>query len=318
MLIVRQTIAKVLPDSMHARWDSWTSAWLPNAMLPTLAASIVPPLLGTSSNPVAQGVLCCAAMLGLNASVLAWAKRGRKEWTLPHQEWKDACVRVEEKLKSIVHMPHMHRTGALCDLSYILKSAEMDRLAVQANMSSALGLPNENVVTTDWMEGYTTGNMSAMMLKPDVLGGIHAHLGFTQTDIDQWVEASYIQRIHNDLNSPLPGTVASLAKMADGNPATMAYYLLKRPAYIERKKIYNPSFAVKWEDDDASAWFQQTQWPKAVELMHHLHAQTSTAANPVPIAGAMDLYRQVMQGREVAKEPSVDGQLFDMELSSNP
>lgn len=316
MLIVRSTVAKVLPASMHSRWDTWTAAWLNEAtVLPTLVTGFVPPFLGTSSSPVLQGALCCAGMFGINASVKAWTKRNRKEWTFPHHQWKSACAKIEAKLKGIVHMPHMYRTGALCDLSYVLKDAELDRLGRAAKLAQSLGIPSDKIVTTDWMQSYTTGNMSAMMLKPDVLGGLHMHLGFGQTDIDQWVEASYIQRIHSDLKDPLPGTVQALANLADANPATMGFYLQKHPAYTERKKIYDPSFVVKWDEDESSAWFQKTQWPKTVELMHQMQAQSSTPANPVPIPGAMDLYRQVMRGQEMQHAPAVDGALFDIDMS---
>lgn len=311
MLIVRSAFAKILPESMHSRWDTWASVWLPQPMLPTLAASFPAAFLTSPNNPAVQGALCCAGMFGLNAAVIAWTKRGRKEWTLPHAQWKTACAKVEDKMRGIVHMPHMYRMGALCDLSYVLKDADVERVVVVAKQLKALGLPTENVMPTGLMMGaYSNGNMSAQMLRPEMLQHVHTRLDFTELDIDQWVEASYIQRIHSDLMKPMPGTIDALAKMANDNPATMAFYLLKYPEYTERKKIYDSSFLVQWGNDASSAWFQKTLWPKKVELMHNLNAQTSTEKAPVP--SAMELYRQVMRGKQAQTEPTFDGGLFEM------
>ena len=300
MLIVRDTFAKILPKSMHSRWDTWSSVWLPQPMLPTLTASFAATLISSpiqSTLPGVQGALCCAGIFGLNASIIAFSKRGRKEWTLPHEQWKTACAKVETKMRGIVHMPHMYRMGALCDLSLALKDAEMERLATAAKKLKALGFPTEKVVTTGWTEGYNAGNTSVLMLKPEMLHEVHTRLGFTELDIDQWVEASYIQRIHADLNKPMLGTIEALAKMADDNPATMALYLQKHPAYTERKKIYDSSFVV--------------QWPKTVELMHELHAQISTENVPVP--SAMDLYRHVMNAKTAHEPLGLDGRVFEMD-----
>lgn len=314
MLIVRNTFAKILPESMHSRWDTWSSVWLPQPILPTLTASFAATLISSpiqSTIPGVQGALCCAGIFGLNASIIAFSKRGRKEWTLPHEQWKTACAKVEEKMRGIVHMPHMYRMGALCDLSYVLKDAEMERLAAAAKQLKALGLPTDKNITTGWMEGYRSGNMSAQMLNPEMLRDVHTWLGFTELDIDQWVEASYIQRVHSDLNKPMPGTVDALAKMANENPASMAFYLQKYPAYTERKKIYDSSFVVQWGNDASSAWFQKTHWPKTVELMHELHANMSTEEVPVP--SAMALYKQIMNAKNAQILLGVDGDVFDMD-----
>ena len=312
MLIVRSAFAKILPESMHSRWDTWASVWLPQPALPTLTASFAAPFLTNPNNPAVQGALFCAGLFGLNAAVVAWAKRGRKEWTLPQQEWKNACTKAEAKMRGIVHMPHMYRMGALCDLSFVLKDIEQERLVAIVKQLQVLALKTDDTIPTAWMEGYTNGNMSAMILTPDKLRDVHTALDFTELDIDQWVEASYIQRVHSDLNKPMPGTVDALAKLANDNPATMAFYLQKYPAYTGRTKIYDPSFIVQWDNDAPSAWFQRTHWPKTVELMHMLHAQKSTKEVP----SAMELYRHVMRGKQAQTEPTVDGGLFEMDTMS--
>lgn len=315
MLIVRSAFAKILPESMHSRWDTWASVWLPQPALPTLTASFAASFLTNPNNPAVQGALCCAGMFGLNAAVIAWARRGRKEWTLPHEQWKTACAKAEEKMRSIVHMPHMYRMGALCDLSYVLKDAEMERGAAVAKQLKTLGLPTESFMPLGvMMETYSNGKISAQMLKPQMLQHVHTRLGFTELDIDQWVEASYIQRVHSDLKNPMPGTVNALAQIANDNPAAMAFYLQKYPTYTARKKSSDNSFGVHWGNKASSAWFQKTQWPKKVEMLYDLYAQIS--ADEAPATSAMELYRQVMRGKQAQKETTFDGGLFEMDTMS--
>ena len=312
MLIVRSTFAKILPESMHSRWDTWASVWLPSPALPTIVASVGATLITSAKAPGLQAALCCAGLLGVHASMIAWNKSNRKAWVLPQQEWKDACTKVEEKIRGIVHMPHLYRMGALCDLSSVLKDIEMERLVAVVKQLKGLGLQSDDIVPTAWMDGYTNGNMSAMMLTPEKLCDVHKALEFTKQDIEQWVEASYIQRIHSDLSNPMPGTVNALAKMANDNPAAMAFYLQKHPSYTDRKKIYDSSFAVQWSNDEASGLFKKTQWPQLVELMHDLHAQTSTGQTPVPCA--LDLYREVMAAKQAPALPGIDGNVFEMDM----
>ena len=124
MLIVRSAFAKILPKSMHSRWDTWASVWLPEPVPHTMAATFGATLISSpiqAAIPGLYGALCCVGMLGLSTSVIAWNKRNQKEWTLPHEQWQTACAKVETKLRGIVHMPHLYRMGALCDLSFVLK-----------------------------------------------------------------------------------------------------------------------------------------------------------------------------------------------------
>lgn len=326
MLIVRSAIQKVLPASMHSRWDTWSAIWLPEkTVLPTLVASFVPPFIGTSSNPVLLGTLCCAGMLGLNASFAACQKRNRQEWTLPHDAWKNACAKVEAKLQGIVHMPHIYRTSALCDLSFVLKDAELERLCHTKELSLSptadIALYSRRVLAlgekmNDWTEGYTTGTISALLLKPHILDEIHANLNFDEHDIYQWVEASYLQRVHEDLKEPLPGTIDAISVLANENPATMAFYMHRYADYFDRKRKADEKVRIKWDATPSFQWFAKTQWPALVAMMQDLQVKCQSPESLQDeyfVLSPLDCYRQVMNGKNVERGPAIDGILFEMD-----
>ena len=138
MLIVQKALANGFPKHMHPRVDTWLKTWMPDPSYNTaLAASAAPAFL--SNQPVMMAALYAAGVVSINASLLAWRLRGRKEWTLPHDGWKTAVANIEKKLAPLVHMPHIHRTSALCDLSMVLKDMEMSRLVADARSNKAAG-----------------------------------------------------------------------------------------------------------------------------------------------------------------------------------
>lgn len=295
MLLAPQQFAKLLPASMHARWDTWSKAWLPTQILPGIFMGAVLPTMNNSAHPLAHGALYVAAIAGFNASAISWHLRGRKEWTLPHDAWKTACENIEKKLSPTLHMPYRYRISAMCSLSQVLKSAELQRLEMLAKDAAA----NPNLrykppaTVADWSDSYQAGTISAMLLKPEMLDTIHTNLGFTQLDIERWLEASYLHTIHEELIRPLPGTLDTIAQMANDNPATMAYYLLRHNRGVAQKLRLpdDEKHDGFWDDSPALPWFEKTTWAQYVENAQTIYNQLNDAG-PTSLL-AMDLYRQV-------------------------
>lgn len=301
---------------MHSRWETWSKVWFPNGLISPVivgAALTGQVLTSSASHPILQSTLFCASLLGVSASSVAWAKRGRKEWTLPHDSWKDACAKVEQKLQRIVHQPHLYRVSALSDLSSVLKDAELERIgtARQKVRKEDMSEHDANTYVGVWKNDYTVGNIAAALLTPDVLNKVHLHFGFNQSDVEQWVEASYLHRIYQDLKSPLSGTIASLVHLANDNPATMAFHLQSYPTYIDQKNMFNNNCPVKWADASASTWLSKTQWPSVVTLLYDMQENTPKHKTGGTLS-AMELYRQVMRGKQAQTEPTFDGGLFEM------
>lgn len=267
MLIVQKTLTNVFPQHMHTRVDTWLKTWFPDSTSNVIVtASAAAPAL-FSAHPVLQTTLTIAGIVGVNSALLAWRLRGRQEWTLPHDSWKTAVANVEKKLAPLVYMPHIHRTSALCDLSGVLKDMEMTRLAANARANKAAGRPLATPPSPEWMDGYTTGTISALMLRPDVLDRVHQNLGFGQEAIEQWVEASYLQRIYQDIPNPLPGTRDALVQLSNKNPATMAFYFVRHPSPLKGDGWY-----ARPDQEKATQWFSQTQWPSWVATTREMHA----------------------------------------------
>ena len=329
MLLVQKALAKAFPKHMHPRVDTWLKTWMPDPSYNTsLAASAAAPAF-LSNQPLMLAALYAAGVVSINASLLAWRLRGRKEWTLPHDGWKTAVANVETKLAPLVHMPHIHRTSALCDLSMVLKDMEMSRLAAVGRAKRAAGQTTTLVHTGDWLEGYTTGTISALMLRPDILDRVHQNLGFGQEAIEQWVEASYLQRIYQDINSALPGTRDALVQLSNKNPATMAFYFVRYPHYFEVDPARQLSTqSQQSQGEKATEWFGQTQWPSWVASMREMHAlldptpatDAKARSHAPPGPSPWELYQLATQRHVIQNDNGLplDGSIFEAAESFAP
>lgn len=313
MLIAPKIFEKLLPTSMHSRWDTWSKTWLPLQILPGMTMGFVLPTMNNSAHPLALGALYAAGIAGFNASAMVWHLRNRKEWNLPHEAWKNACEKIENKLRPSLNMPHRYRMSALCNLSQVLKSAEIQRLQV---LSAETAVPKvrhrAQAITTDWSDSYRAGTIAAMLLKPEMLDTLHTNLGFTQTDIERWVEASYLHTIHEELLRPLPGTLDTIAALANDNPATMAFYLFKHNRGVAKLRQYGagdeeqPEF---WDESPNLAWFEKTVWAPYVQNAQNIYNQLNADEHTELLA--MDLYKQIAH-HQPNMEP-VDSNVFDAE-----
>lgn len=300
MLIVRSAFAKILPESMHSRWDTWSNVWLSDGLFSPIVLGTA--LTGTifassSSTSTLQRTLLCTSFVGFSVASVTWKCRRKKDWTLPHDAWKDACAKIEKKLQHIVYQPHLYRVRALCDLSSVLKDAELKRIGTERQQVREEDMSEYDTKTYVgvWTNDYAVGNISVKLLAPDVLNEIHLHLGFNQNDLEQWVEASYLQRICEDLKSPLPGTTDSIVRLANDNPAILAFYLR----------------SVEWDETPASMWFSKTQWPSVVAVLQDVQEQIPTNKTK-DVPSAMELYKHVMRGKQAQTEPTFDGGLFEI------
>ncbi len=329
MLIFQKALANAFPKHLHPRVDTWLKTWMPDPSYSTaLAASAASPAF-LSNQPVMMAALYAAGVVSINASLLAWRLRGRKEWTLPHDGWKTAVANVETKLAPLVHMPHIHRTSALCDLSMVLKDMEMTRMVADARSNKAAGRPLADPPSTKWMDGYTTGTISALMLHPDVLDRVHRNLGFGQKCIEQWVEASYLQRIYQDINSALPGTRDALVQLSNENPATMAFYFVRYPHYFEVDPTRQLSTqSQQSQGERATEWFGQTQWPSWVASTREMHAlldptpatDAKARSHVPPGPSPWELYQLATQRHVIQNDNGLplDGSIFDTAESFAP
>ncbi len=323
MLLVQNALAKAFPERMHPRVDTWLKTWVSNSTPASLIFVTAP--AAASNQPLLYATLSMAGVLGINAALLARQMRHRKEWSLPHNAWQAAVHKVEAKLSKFTHRPHIHRISALCDLSSVLKDMEMSRLAANARANKAAGRPLADPPHPDWMGSYTNGTISAALLLPDVLDRVHQHLGFGQDAIEQWVEASYLQRIYQDIPNPLPGTRDALVQLSNENPATMAFYFVRYPHIFENDE---GTWTVRQtESEKATQWFSQTEWPSWVASTRQIHAlldpvpadkNPKNAQPPGPSPWEMYLLASQKHAPTSSSEPPMDSALFEMTEGTGP
>ena len=75
MLLVQKALAKAFPKHMHPRVDTWLKTWMPDPSYNTALAFL-------SNQPLMLAALYAAGVVSINASLLTWRLRGRKEWTV--------------------------------------------------------------------------------------------------------------------------------------------------------------------------------------------------------------------------------------------